>query len=41
MTQVWYDGASWFKDPEPGVREAGFLKLDPSRTRAKLGWAPI
>ena len=27
-------------DPDPGVHEAGYLKLDASRARADLGWTP-
>jgi CDP-glucose 4,6-dehydratase len=40
MTAAWGDGASWFVDGEPSVHEAGYLKLDASRARADLGWAP-
>jgi CDP-glucose 4,6-dehydratase len=40
MTQAWGDGASWHLDAEAGVHEAGYLKLDASRARAELGWAP-
>ena len=40
MTQFWGDGASWTVDPDPGVHEAGYLKLDASRARADLGWRP-
>ena len=40
MTQFWGDGASWQLDPDPGVHEAGYLKLDASRARADLGWRP-
>ncbi len=34
------NGASWFQDGDPGVHEAGYLKLDASRARAELGWTP-
>ncbi len=40
MVQFWGDGAQWVLDPEPGVHEAGFLKLDASRARTDLGWSP-
>jgi CDP-glucose 4,6-dehydratase len=40
MTGFWGDGAKWVLDPEPGVHEAGYLKLDASRARADLGWTP-
>jgi CDP-glucose 4,6-dehydratase len=40
MTRFWGDGARWVLDPDPGVHEAGYLKLDASRARAELGWSP-
>lgn len=40
MVGFWGDGATWILDPEPGVHEAGYLKLDASRARAELGWRP-
>ena len=40
MVSFWGDGAQWVLDPEPGVHEAGYLKLDASRARAELGWKP-
>ena len=40
MTNFWGDGAKWVLDPDPGVHEAGYLKLDASKARADLGWAP-
>ena len=40
MTQFWGAGASWVLDPDPGVHEAGYLKLDASRARAELSWRP-
>jgi CDP-glucose 4,6-dehydratase len=40
MTGFWGDGAKWVLDEEPGVHEAGYLKLDASRARADLGWTP-
>ena len=40
MTGFWGGGARWVLDPDPGVHEAGYLKLDASRARAELGWRP-
>ncbi len=40
MTQFWGGSASWVLDAEPGVHEAGYLKLDASRARAELAWHP-
>jgi CDP-glucose 4,6-dehydratase len=40
ITAAWGNGAAWFVDGEPSVHEAGYLKLDASRARADLGWAP-
>ena len=40
MVEVWGDGAKWKLDPDPGAHEAGYLKLDPSKARAELGWHP-
>jgi CDP-glucose 4,6-dehydratase len=40
MTAFWGDGAKWINDPDPGVHEAGYLKLDAGRARADLGWTP-
>ena len=40
MVKTWAAGASWFQDGDPGVHEAGYLKLDASRARAELGWTP-
>ncbi len=40
MTGCWGGGAKWILDPDPGVHEAGYLKLDASRARADLGWTP-
>jgi CDP-glucose 4,6-dehydratase len=40
MTSFWGDGARWVLDADPGVHEAGYLKLDASRARADLGWTP-
>ena len=40
MTNFWGGSASWVLDPDPGLHEAGYLKLDVSRARAELGWHP-
>jgi CDP-glucose 4,6-dehydratase len=40
MTGFWGNGAQWVLDPDPGVHEAGYLKLDASRARGDLGWTP-
>jgi CDP-glucose 4,6-dehydratase len=40
MTAFWGDGASWVLDPDPGVHEAGYLKLDAARAHADLDWTP-
>jgi CDP-glucose 4,6-dehydratase len=40
MTGFWGNGATWVLDPDPGVHEAGYLKLDASRAHAELGWSP-
>lgn len=40
MTAFWGDNARWVLDPDPGVHEAGYLKLDASRARAELAWRP-
>ena len=34
-------GAHWQIDPGPRVHEAHHLKLDSSKARSKLGWAPV
>ncbi len=40
MTGFWGDDALWILDPDPGVHEAGYLKLDASKARAELRWQP-
>ncbi|MEO7029611.1 MAG: CDP-glucose 4,6-dehydratase [Acidobacteriaceae bacterium] len=40
MTKLWGENASSMLDPDPGVHEAGYLKLDAARARAELGWRP-
>ncbi len=36
----WPDPISWQIDPGPHPHEATYLKLDSSRAKARLGWAP-
>ena len=39
--RAWGEGASWQSAAESGApHEAGFLKLDSSRIKARLGWQP-
>ena len=39
--RTWGEGASWRAEKEGGApHEAGFLKLDSSRIKARLGWQP-
>jgi len=40
MTSKW-PNASWELDENPSPHEAGFLKLDISKAKLKLGWNPI
>jgi CDP-glucose 4,6-dehydratase len=41
MTRFWGDGASWVLDEDPNSpHEATYLKLDASRARHDLHWAP-
>jgi CDP-glucose 4,6-dehydratase len=40
MTEFWGEGATWVLDADPGVHEAGYLKLDAGRARAELAWQP-
>ena len=45
MVKTWNEGdggskASWYRDEDPSVHEAGYLKLDASRARADLAWTP-
>jgi CDP-glucose 4,6-dehydratase len=40
ICERWGEGASWEADGGEHPREAGLLKLDASRARAALGWAP-
>lgn len=40
LAAEWGEGASWIRDSEAGVHEAGTLRLDASRAKAELGWKP-
>jgi CDP-glucose 4,6-dehydratase len=40
MVKYWGGDARWTLDPDPGVHEAGYLKLDASRARTELEWHP-
>jgi CDP-glucose 4,6-dehydratase len=40
LASRWGDGAGWKGDPGPHPEEAGWLALDISRARARLGWEP-
>jgi CDP-glucose 4,6-dehydratase len=40
MARQWGAGATWYRDGNEGVHEAGLLKLDSSKARAELGWQP-
>ena len=40
MCKIWSDDASWTKQEGDHPHEANFLKLDTSKARQRLGWAP-
>lgn len=40
MADAWGAGAQWTRDEDPGVHEAGILRLDASKARVELGWQP-
>jgi CDP-glucose 4,6-dehydratase len=40
LSELWPDGLSWEGDPGPHPPEAHYLKLDASKARTALGWAP-
>lgn len=41
MVCLWKGDAQWKLKSQEGPHEAGYLKLDISKAKAKLGWAPI
>ena len=40
LSERWPDPLDWKIDPGPHPHEAGWLKLDSSRARTRLGWRP-
>lgn len=40
MTAIWGEGAEWHLTNETHPHEAGYLKLDCSKAKMKLGWQP-
>jgi CDP-glucose 4,6-dehydratase len=40
LTELWGDGASWEPDISQHPQEATYLKLDCSKAKNRLGWAP-
>jgi CDP-glucose 4,6-dehydratase len=40
LTEIWGDGASWGLDKAEHPHEAHYLKLDCSKAKARLKWAP-
>lgn len=40
LTKCWGGGASWCLDGETHPHEAGYLKLDCSKAKMKMGWKP-
>jgi CDP-glucose 4,6-dehydratase len=40
LRREWGVGAKWVRDADPGVHEAGMLRLDASKAQAALGWRP-
>jgi CDP-glucose 4,6-dehydratase len=40
MALLWGNGARWESDVEPGVHEAGYLKLDANKAATELDWHP-
>jgi CDP-glucose 4,6-dehydratase len=40
LVQAWGGNAAWHLDADPHLHEAGYLKLDISKARARLGWQP-
>jgi CDP-glucose 4,6-dehydratase len=40
LAERWPGGLGWVADDGPHPHEAGYLKLDSSRARGRLGWRP-
>jgi CDP-glucose 4,6-dehydratase len=40
ITELWPEPLEWHLDPGPHPAEAGFLALDSTKARERLGWAP-
>jgi CDP-glucose 4,6-dehydratase len=40
LAREWGAGAAWVRDSDPGVHEAGTLRLDASKAQTVLGWRP-
>ena len=40
ITALWGEGATWLEDTDEHPHEAGYLKLDVSKARHRLGWRP-
>lgn len=40
LSELWPDGLRWELDRDPNPPEAGFLSLDSSKARRRLGWEP-
>jgi CDP-glucose 4,6-dehydratase len=40
VANSWGRGATWVRDEDPGVHEAGSLRLDSSKARSELSWQP-
>lgn len=41
LCQCWGDGAGWRRDSREHHHEAGYLKLDSSKSRREIGWKPV
>ena len=41
LCALWSNGASWDRDQSDHPHEATWLKLDTSKARQRLGWAPV
>jgi CDP-glucose 4,6-dehydratase len=40
LAGLWGGGARWINDPDPGLHEAAYLRLDSSKARTQLKWNP-